>query len=276
MNITSSLFNDLRHTRRPALAALALMAVLPLVTQAQVTVEASADAYLRSYGTNATTNYGNGTLLQVKGGGNMGYARKGIIRFDFTGSNGAGAVDNSSITMTVLAGAGASPVGMVWNFAIYGLDGSATGQDWVEGSGETGVSGPTPPNAVTWNNAPGNNTATTYSTDAATTTLVGTFSITGTGTNGDTITVSGDALDNFLSTVVGSQYVSFLIVRTDTTGGADASDNVIHQFATRENTSYDGPSLTYTSIPEASSSALVAGLIVLGALTFRHCKRRQS
>jgi hypothetical protein len=275
MNITSSLFNRSRLTR-PALAALALLAALPLAAQAQVTVEASADAYLRSYGTNATTNYGNGTLLQVKGGGSLSYARKGIIRFDFTGSNGAGAVDNSSITLTVLAGAGSSPVDMVWNFAIYGLNGSASGQDWVEGTGQTGVIGATPPNAVTWNNAPGNDTATTYSTDAATTTLVGTFTVTGAGANGSTVTVSGDALDNFLSTVVGSQYVSFLIVRTDTSGGVEASENVVHQFASRENTSYDGPSLSYTNIPEASSTALLAGLLVLGALSFRHYKRRQS
>ncbi|MBC2593248.1 hypothetical protein H5P28_03140 [Ruficoccus amylovorans] len=272
MNITSSLFNRSRLSRRPALAALALMAVLPLATQAQVTVEASADAYLRSYGTNATTNYGNGTYLQVKGGGDIAYARKGIIRFDFTGSNGAGAVDNSSITLTVLAGAGNSPSDTVWNFAIYGLDGTAAGQDWVEGTGETGVSGPTPPNAVTWNNAPGNNTLTTYSTDSATTTLVGTFTVTGKGTNGDTVTVSGDALDNFLSTVVGSQYVSFLIVRTDTSGGVDASETVVHQFASRENTTYDAPKLSYTNIPEASSTALMAGLLILGTLAFRRYK----
>jgi len=116
----------------------------------------AADTLVRA-GTNATSNFGNLTEVRVKAYSGVNDNRRGYFKFDVSSLpttltdvrfelNCSGTVDNN--------------VGLIHALDLYvANDEGLPGRNWVEGSGLTGVSGATPPNEITWLNAPFNDVA---------------------------------------------------------------------------------------------------------------------
>jgi hypothetical protein len=102
-------------------------------------IEASADAFIRG-GPHADTSYGEEGRLVVKGVAQLEFARKFYIVFDL--STAPAGLNKASLILTLNSHVGRTPVNM------YGI---VDNNDWD----------PSDPaeNAITWNNAPRNNTA---------------------------------------------------------------------------------------------------------------------
>jgi hypothetical protein len=85
----------------------------------------------------------------------------------------------------------------IYNINVYGLNDGDAGENWTEGTGETGVTGSTPPNPIVWNNAPQNNAdgANGFLSGA---TLLGSFTVIA-DTVGTEYTFSSSSLVTFLN-----------------------------------------------------------------------------
>lgn len=119
-------------------------------------------------GVNAGTNFNDdpNNQIWVQAGTNADAYRKGYLRFDLSGIKGA--YQGAELTLQVR-------IDNAVRVSVYGLNDGASGD---AGSGSTGWG----ENAITWNNAPGNNTGSgTGVTSAAT--LLGTFDMTDTSDN---------------------------------------------------------------------------------------------
>ena len=103
---------------------------------------------------------------------------------------------------------------------------------------------------ITWNNAPENNgTGGGFDSD---TTLLGTFSLTGKGVG--TVMFSSAAFDTFMNGVDGQ---TTLMIARDTVAPPD----YVHAFASKENSSVGGPTLS--AVPEPTSFVMF-GLALVG------------
>lgn len=102
-----------------------------------------ADSYVRKGA--ATTNYGNAVELLAKNAGTGSTTRKSYLRFDLSsvGTDIADAYLELDVRLNNAGGGSTSPVEQVVN--VFGLVDGDAGENW----GET---------AITWNNAPANNT----------------------------------------------------------------------------------------------------------------------
>jgi len=119
---------------------------------------------------------------------------------------------------------------------------------------------------LTWAAAPGNDTASHTGTDLASTTLLGTFSIVGAGTVGNTVSVAGQPLVDFLNADT-NDYATFIAVRT--TQG-DTTDTIVHGFASEDHATAAAPTLT-VEVPEPGALSM----IVAGSIAQLHRRRRR-
>ncbi|AHF94184.1 hypothetical protein OPIT5_08045 [Opitutaceae bacterium TAV5] len=200
-------------------------------------------------------NYGTDENIQVRGHTN--FRRDFYVRFDIsdlTSLSGV-TVSDASFSITLSGNQSTRDSG---NAAInvYALNADYTatveqlGFDW----GETDL---------TYNNAP----------DISAAALVGTFDISGLlASRGTTYTITGTALTSFLNDYLaagGSSNLTF-IIRENASGAGGYL-----QFASKENVTYDAPSLSITHgvIPEPSTCAALAGALALAGVIALRLRR---
>lgn len=214
-----------------------------------------ADARLQS-GASADTNFGATTTLDIKNTTDPAFQRKGIFRFDISGLTPQ-QISEAVLELTVDGFLGNSSSDE-WIFDIYGLNDGHPGEGWDE-------------NAVTWNNAPGNDTASgngVLAGDVFGGDALGSFSVLGQGVTGTKVGInSNDFADllAFLQSDTDGQ-VSFLLTRRQSEQQGDS--NVVHRFYTHENSAETGPKLMltlYSPVPEPASASLMllSGLALL-------------
>lgn len=224
----------------PILAGIVVVATVTLARAAvyEATVTAEADAYVHGSPTNDDVNFGSSTeLFSKRDDAVISFTRKIYFRVD---ANGLEDIANATVDLRVLN----STLGGIsgshdYTFSVYGLNpgfsagGGELGEDWGEG-------------AITWNNAPGNDTGSPSNFDATDTTFLGTFSptVNNGGTTGDIISLSGasgSALVNFLKDAAANGTdgkATFGVLRS--TNQPNGSNTVVHKFASREYTPSGG------------------------------------
>lgn len=234
----------------------ALTAIHVQVHSATITTAngAGADTFIAAF--EQDTNYGNLATLNIKnamsdGVPSISFNRKGYIRFDIS-ALGSSSIAGATLSLTIgngVEGDPGDPVTGVQLFSIYGLNDVDSGENWVE-------------SALTWNNAPANDTS-SGSSVLSNTSLLGQFSFTGTGNTGSFAQLSGGNLVNFLSDDTNS-LVTFILVRETFDPNYHGW---IHNFASKENLTLSPPSLTITQVPEPSSVVLLG--LGIAALVYR-------
>ncbi|MFH1715883.1 MAG: DNRLRE domain-containing protein [Planctomycetota bacterium] len=196
--------------------------VLSLISNAQAG-EPTADAYIRG-SANADINYGTATGLLIKNNNGGDNDRKVYMRFDV-----AGTIMEASLDLTVSTnnegGGGTTP--QTFTVEVYGLAESLD-HTWIE-------------TEITWNNAPGNNTANHDFTEEAT--MLGSFIVDQTPA-GDTVSFSDPALVDFINADTDNQ-ITLLLRRTTGNGSHNLG------FASREHTSYSVPTLNTIAATQA-------------------------
>lgn len=222
---------------------------------------ADADTYIQKG--NADKHFGSDNIvLKDSGGGST--TRIGYIRFEKLGSFVA---ENAALELTVAqrspGGSGNSATQLDYTIEVFGLNDNVAEQDWVEAATVDGVTGPTPPNPLVWNNAPANNTA-NNELIGSDVTFLGSFVVPGTSNPGEFFSFQSSAMLDFVRADTDG-VLNFIINRE----GGSGSNNLA--FASREHTSLAGPNLALTIIPEPATATL--GLIGLAGLAAR---RRRS
>lgn len=210
-------------------------------------------------------NWGGEELLVIKNdeGPFFSHTRKSYIRFD-VGSLPPLSILSAELTLTAVQ---SSPNnGVTYDFDIHGLVDGHAGEAWVEGSSETAVTGSSPPNPITWLNAPGNDTASGGVLPGATV-LIDTFQILNSLADGQVVVSSTDALRDFIAADTDGQ-VTFIVTRQAT--GVAEQDSFGHYFAAKEHPTLDPPSLAVTVVPEPS---LLAFLTIAPACLLRRRSR---
>ena len=199
------------------------------------TITATADADVRS-GSSADDAFDR-TVLFIKQTGtnpNVGTSGKAYIRFDLPSDFGW--TGTAEFTMTrSLVGAWS------WEYDIYGLDEGVAGEIFTESEDA--------PPGITWNNAPGNDTASTNGVVAGGTTYLGSWQVnspTSGGYAGDQYSINPSAVSNFLNSDINGS-VTFIVTRD---GDSTSHDH----WASSEDGTYDAPTLSFTYIPRQSSS----------------------
>lgn len=219
------------------------------------TLTSQADAFIVSFDPNLVS--GTTSDLRVKNAAssdgssnvNLSASRKVYIQFDLSGlSQNA---TNSSFSLVNAGGAGGNPVSGTQTFNIFGLNDGVSGENWTESN-------------LTWNNAPANNT-TSRSGVTSSATLLGQFTINGTGNAGDLIQFSGSNLDDFLNQDTNG-LATFIVSRD--TFDSDHS-GFIHSFAAREHSSLAAPTLNFDEVAVPEPSTILFLSIALGALFVR-------
>ncbi len=269
------MINTLRSPR--GLLGLTVLAVASfgVSAQAQTVLTAVADSWIENI--NPNTNYGTENRLRFNrqaAGTAPNFTegtrfRKTYIAFDATSFDFSGAaIESVSLQFVVSANFTPTTAGLT-SFKVFGLiDGSAG--DAVNGWTETGI---------TWNNAPSNdsgaNTMGAGAVELFTYTLpAGAFS----GSGG--LVPAGTVISLNSSTLTETQYAALLgFVQADTNNRlsfvltGQSLDFSSLEIASRSNTTYAGPQLTLTAIPEPSAFAAMAGL---GALSCVALRRRRA
>lgn len=170
----------------------------------------SADGFVKSDDT-----FTDNSQLQVKNASGTN-VRKTYVQFDVSGAPEPLADAELQFTVASSAGGTTDP-NRVWGFNVYALNDGNDQENWTEGS-------------FTYNTAPGNDLTDGGAADAAEATLVGNFSLTGTGTPGEVIRISDTRLVDFLSQDTDGK-VTFIITRADAESGGD---NIVHNFSSSE------------------------------------------
>lgn len=183
-----------------------------------------ADSFIRSTlsGNNAANqNYGSTNVVAIKNDtGIPGNNRKGYLRFDL--SSITDSISDAELMLTYV-GTTTEPAANPSIYNVYGLLDGHSDENWDE-------------NLITWNNAPGNNTASTGGVSAAETTLLGTFSLdVPSSIPGDEVIFSSSAL------------VAFLLADTDSLATIlltrQQQNFSIELFASKEDTTWSAPTL---------------------------------
>lgn len=138
--------------------ATALLSV-PLMSPAQeVILESEADVYIMGSNTPFDNNFGHADGLNVKyyhTGNFRGDSRKTYVRFNLS------EIGDGTVTSARFELAFSSAHSATFDFNVFALNYGHPGAEWVEGTGEENVrppeyTGETPPDPITWRNAPGN------------------------------------------------------------------------------------------------------------------------
>jgi hypothetical protein len=231
------------------------------------TLLSNADAYVRNGGL-ANANFGADQNLGAKYAtvaSGVGFDRKDYISFNIA-SIKPFIIEDATLTLTVSDSilGNADNANQVYSFSVYGLKNGA-GDKWTEGTGTTAAPGV---NGINWNNAPGNNTASGNGVTSLATSL-GSFTLTGRGTPGQQIVIPG--LAPFLR-ADSNNLTTFIITRDTRQITADDTNNVVHNFASREQGPALAPQLTVITAlaPEPGALALLGvGLLGMMALPLR-------
>ncbi len=214
-----------------------------------VTLEADADAFVQA--NQANNNFGSNVELLAKNQG-ASFSRKSWLRFDLTGVT-FDQIAEAELTLrqpNPIRDFGGNANNLTYEFNVFGLNDGDAGEGWDEG-------------AITWNNAPGNDTG---SGDGvlANATLLDTFMLTGRGVDGGAIALNSQAILDFI-TADSDGRVTFIITRET----PQTSDSVVHIFNSRE--TGIGATLKLTAaIPEPATFSLLA----LGGLAALRRRRR--
>lgn len=259
----------LKSNRSLMIVGLAVFGMLATIVQAEVIVSKSLlnqdnPQNATIYKSSADTPYqpANWTWRNEVRGENTNLARKAYYKFDLSGVAEGQTVDSATLTFYFQTNGLDTGAAVVHGFGIYGIT-----------SGDDGWSG----TDLTWNNSlAGGDYAYLGNVDhrssvaGASTVLLGTFTHTGQTTAGLQMTVSGEALVNFLNTrSEATGLATFAIVGYDGVNEARS----VHYIATGNpiQAGY-APTLTMTTVPEPTSIMLVAGGIA--ALVARKRSRK--
>jgi hypothetical protein len=237
------------------------IAAMAVAAQASVILNADADTYVRGGNTltSGTSNFGTEGILAVKrgtGGANKNF--KSVIRFD------AGSTDLSAATGINLALVLGLDHTADDTFNLYGVaDGSA-----LESFGETTLTHAssavfvdqyldtdTYPLGIDTSVASGY----FYDSDSDGADVLASFSVSSTAAAGDVFNISTAAMLAFAQDSANSA-LTFVLVKTNDSGKT--------QFASKENLTYGGPTLTV--IPEPAT----IGMLGLGALVTLVIRRK--
>lgn len=228
-----------------------------------------ADATVRS-GTHANSNFGNATVASVKNDSTPNatdFNRKTYLRFDLSTITELPSATSASLKLTLNNG------GDNFSYNVFGLIDGTTGEVFTEGAGETGVSGATPPNPITWNNAPANDTTAgggTYDTGTSTgggvnnalTVFLGTFSTSGVAA-GSSINFSTPELVSFLNADT-NDFATLIITRS-----GNANTATVVDFRSKENAAGSASYPTLTVLIPEPATASVLLLNMMGGLMRR-------
>ena len=211
---------------------------------------ALADAYIRG-GAYAATNYGTTADMRINGkaSNNFDFARKAYLSFDLAT---AGQLTDVTLNLTHKQ-AVSNDTGLIHTLLLYGVKESTPGQDWIEGAGQTGVSGPTPPNPITWLNAPANDVTTSDGKVADQATLLAMIAGPRTYVTGDVIaefnnynSVTPNALIDFINSDTDGR-VTFIITAS-ASHAPFVGQEIGWRFATKEHATVAPPTLTLNRI----------------------------
>lgn len=190
------------------------------------------------------------------------HSRKTYIRIDLGAATHP--IHDAALTLTAEESAITFDPAIIYTFDLWGLNDGHPDEGWIEGSGETGISGTTPPDPITWNNAPANDTS-GGGVIAGQTTLLDSFDISNTLADGEQIVISTPSLLEFLRNDTDDQ-VTFILTRRPAT---QPDPHLSHGIAAREQGSFAPPTLELT-IPEPSIHLLgAAAIATLGAMRRR-------
>lgn len=226
----------------------ALMTALSVTASDAIVITATQDAYVQS-GTFANGNFGNDPLDQIKRQDSSNFTRKSYIGFNL-GALGTSPVVTAALDFNFVdSGLGATLAGTAYQFEVFGLTNELF-DSWLEST-------------ITWNNAPANQANNGINSMMAAS--LGTFSLTGKGLGAYSFT--SQALVDFLNND-SNDFATFIVRRN--TNQPSTAQNYVHAFASSENTSFPGPRLNVTTVPEPSTFLFVgAGLVGLGLLRRR-------
>lgn len=193
-----------------------------------------ADLNVRGGAGFATSNFGDHAIVRVRNTADIGNARKTYLRFDLSSlPSPAKTASGATLGLRIAPAEGKSAPGKIWTFNVYGLKDAARNdatrdEDWGE-------------KEATWNNAPANDTKSALLLKNGDVTPLGTFTITGTGVVGQSISFSTPALLEFLKSDTNKQ-VTFIITRQEAGEGPD--NDVMHIFASKEYATPEPPVLS--------------------------------
>lgn len=218
----------------------ALAAIIDLDTRAG----SGADSYVSTWPGERDTNFGTTDTFYLKNDLGTGFVnRKGYVRFDLSSINQP--INDASLRLSFVEDTHTTPA--VWSFNVFGLVDGLAGEDWSE----TGI---------TWNNAPGNDTASGGSLLGGQASLLGSFDIdTSTLAAGEGVTFSSPALTSFLQSDT-NDLATLVFIRPDRT-----LTNV--GFATKEHDTFAPPTLTLTTVP-VPGAVVLFGTGLLGLLGY--------
>jgi lysophospholipase L1-like esterase len=233
--------NDMKSKTRKTslLGAIALTAAL-MTAQAAPTIITTgqgrgADLNIRGGDVHHGNNFGDHNVIRVRNTADLGNARKTYLRFDLaTLPSPAQKATGAALALQIAPAEGHSPPDKIWTFNVSGLKDGIPGENWSE-------------RTVSWDNAPANDTVSPLdlTDDAA---PLGTFTITGTGIAGKSVSFSSPQLLKFLQGDTNGK-VTLIITRQEAGEGPD--NDVMHIFASKENANYAPPSLAVAFNEEA-------------------------
>ena len=233
---------------------MALAAAVALIMTSQafadtVSISATADSSIYKWrsgtGSNAQdTAYGYDDILKIRWHG-VADSHKLYVKFTLP----ADFATATSATVKIVFAGGTGG----YSYDLYGLKDNAAGQDWAEGSGYIY---PKPASdGITWRNAPANKTDDGHLFTSDATGILATAMAPYNA--GQCLSFSSQDLIDFINTDT-DKVITFMVSgHSDTTADPD--------FASRENTTYDGPTLelTYTPVPEPASIIILSSLVSL-------------
>ncbi len=200
-----------------------------------------ADAFVLEF--HSGSNYGAAPTVDIKNAAEPSFSRKAYLRFDIAAHPDP--ISGTTLRLVVGDGGGngGPPVTGAQVFRVWGLgdvsagvagDDAPTGLGWAEGDGLEEAPSSI---GITWANAPANSASNDELTTDAT--ELGQFTIEGTGTPGDLITFSSDAMDDWLNADTNG-LVTIVVSRQ--TFDPDW-EGWVHEFASREHPTLAPPTL---------------------------------